>query len=425
MSAFGHHARFQQIVNYLEARTMMPTRPPSLESTKTALLKSGLFQKLDPAKNIIVAGTNGKGTVCATLSRLLHSAGTRVGLYTSPHLVYTTERIRIAEQEISKEQFVAAFDAVFTWIEKENLTHFEALTLIAAWIFYSGVLSIPVEYAIWEVGLGGRFDATNAIPHQHCGITRLGLDHQNLLGDSLTAIAAEKFGVVSKGNTVVFSPMETCLEPLKSEVIRKTNSTWVAAAKIESINSHAVRTPWGQAELALVGDRAAENTATALSLFAQLGFDPSKHLGALSQVQWPGRFQRLTCSTLSCACPIYLSGDHNPQGIESLLSILQRMAWNTLHIVIGIAHDKDATQMLQKLSELKSVKLYLTETPYKTRPLAEYPRIWREKAVTENPDVMDLLRTLGTQAQADDLIIVTGSLYLVGKVLAAAPERFL
>ncbi|HLE01501.1 MAG TPA: hypothetical protein VJB59_14655 [Bdellovibrionota bacterium] len=417
MTTLYQHSEFSEITRFLEARCMMPTRPPALDSTRRALKRAGLLERIVPAKNIIIAGTNGKGSVSATLSRLLHSAGIRAGLYTSPHLVSTTERIRVAEQDISQETFVSAYHAVSKLIESEELTHFEALTLIATWIFYSGEASPPIDFAIWEVGLGGRLDATNAIPHQFCAITRLGLDHQNLLGNSLSEIAAEKFGVIPARGHVIYSPLDPSLEPLRAQTEKLTNSEWKPAVPVDILSLDEIMTPWGRAKLTLPGLRGAENTATALSIFAELGFDPSPHLPSLASVRWPGRFQEI--SIPGCPCPVHLSGDHNPQGITSLIEILRQLSWNQLHLILGIAHDKDSDSMFEKILELPRVKLYLTETPYKTRKLVTYSGKWLNLSSDKDPDVHALLRRVSQQATPGDRIVISGSLYLVGKVLAA------
>ncbi len=403
--------KYTEAIEQLEALGIMPTSMPQLAPMRRALRHVGLAERIDPHTNIIVAGTNGKGTTAATLSRLITSAGNKVGLYTSPHLVSTTERFRINEQDISEEQFVSAYQKLRPIIDAEGLTHFEALTLIAAELFFA---MERVDYAIWEVGLGGLYDATNAIPHSFCAISRLGLDHQAILGQTLPEIACQKFGVIGKNAVVVSSPLDPSLSALRQEVITRQSCRWVDSKPVDLIGTNQLSTPWGPALMALPGARAVENTALALTLFEQMGFDASSALPCLEQVRWPGRFSPFGADRF--ACPAYLSGDHNLQGVESLIQILSQHSWQTLHLVVGIGRDKPVTEMLQRLCALPRVKLYLTETPFKPLYLEEYPAPFKSQAVLQNKNISVLLERVQREAGSADLIVVTGSLYLVGEI---------
>jgi dihydrofolate synthase/folylpolyglutamate synthase len=403
---------YVRAVNELEGLGIMPASMPSLEPMQRALARSGLLPRIHAERNIIIAGTNGKGTTAATLSRLLLSAGQRVGLYTSPHLVTTRERIRIDDEDLSEEDFTRAYRAVQGIVREERLTHFEALTLIAAHVLHSGDFGPPVEWAIWEVGLGGMFDATNAIPHSSVAITRLGLDHQSILGNSIEEIARQKFGVIGREAAVVHFPYEDSLSDLRGEIERETRCRWVPARLPEY---EGAETAWGKAPLSILGDRAKENTAVALTLFEVLGFEVRAHLGALAQVRWPGRFSRLEWPGMPC--PLYVSGDHNPQGIESLLRILETRKWETLHCIVGIGQDKDAEGMFEALSRLARIKFYLTETSFKPLTLEKYPVDITRRATAQDKDPTALLDRVAGVARPGDLVVVTGSLYLVGTLL--------
>jgi dihydrofolate synthase/folylpolyglutamate synthase len=396
---------YEQIVQELESLGIMPTRMPSLAPMKDALQKTGLIRAFSPRRQVIIAGTNGKGTTAATLSALLHAQGIRVGLYTSPHLVTTRERIRIAEQDVSEEAFVQAYLELKPWIQ--GLSHFETLTLIAAHLFQKS----DTEWNVWEVGLGGLHDATNAIPHHYCGIAELGLDHQNILGNTLQEIAEQKFGIISPGNSVVSHPLVPELEPLREEVIRKTSCNWHLARDLSY---------WPGAELALPGSRARRNTALALELLEQMGFSARLALPHLSQVRWPGRFSRIQSGHFPC--PVYLSGDHNPQGAQSLVELLQSMQWERLHLLVGIGKDKDAAEILSILSTLPRRSLTLTEIPFKPLSLADYPPTHLHESVDSQSDPLAALSAITQRASARDLIVITGSLYLVGIFLGAYPS---
>jgi dihydrofolate synthase / folylpolyglutamate synthase len=398
---------FSDVVQYLENLTIMPKTMPGLEKIRSAVVEKKWFHDLDPKKIITVAGTNGKGTTCAVLEALLLSANQKVGLYTSPHLIQTVERIRTNGADISEIDFIELFLQNKDLIEKNELSHFEALTLMAADYFFSKDL----DYVIFEVGLGGTFDATNIFPNYYSVITKLGLDHQNILGDTIQDIAKNKFGIVKNNTIVVHHELPDDVEELKTK-----NSIWIQSKIFESEfqnNTWSVQTYWGSAEINLPGRRSAENAATALTLFENLGFEPKQHLAALNKIQWSGRMQKISWPNIQAS--IFLSGDHNPQGIYSLIEILKNYQWNTLHLIVGVGQDKMCDEMFRQLLTLQNIKLYLTVTPFKGRKLDEYPNWVVQQAVVQNDSVVQILDELETNE--NDIVLVTGSLYLVGTVL--------
>jgi dihydrofolate synthase/folylpolyglutamate synthase len=429
---------YRQIVTDLEARGIMPDKAPSLLPMQKALEKLVPPNHFRPERTIVVAGTNGKGSVCATLESLFLAAGETVGLYTSPHLEETTERIRINGKEISQELFCRAYLAVSNKTHDIPLTHFEVLTAMAAWIFFSGEAIPPVQHPIFEVGLGGIWDATNAIPHRNCIITSLGYDHQNLLGNSLEEIATNKFGIVQQGATVVHSkfPSEARESILKlSKAVQvATGSQWIESVPFESLTADLtvemnsgssldfssnepqflIKTQWGRTPLSLAGERGAQNTATALTFFAQLGYNPSDYLSVLNQIQWPGRMEKHKGAK---PCPTYSSGDHNSQGAKSLVQLLKYYKRKHLYILVGVGRDKDLDGILAPLFSLKDASddtsIFLTETPFKGRSVEDYGK-WRNLASGASKDSVGMLRKIQTLACPEDMILVTGSLYLVG-----------
>lgn len=410
---------YTEAVAYLENLQLMPKTMPGLDKIKSALILTDWYASIDPNKIIVVAGTNGKGTTCAALESLLLAAGQRVGFYSSPHLVSTTERIRLNGIDISEHDFVILFQESLPLIEKCGLSHFEALTLMAGFYFFGKSWSHNLDFVILEVGLGGSFDATNAFPHKYCGITKLGKDHVNILSDDLVEIAKNKFGIVGNKNIVVHHKIPAEVTELKKTTQKLTNSNWVEAEnyemQIKKGPSYFITYNDSTFQINLPGARAAENIMTAISLFQVLGFDLSGHQKALNTVRWPGRMQSLKWPGMKCS--LYLSGDHNLQGVESLLEILNHHTWKNLYLVVGIGVDKDAELMLEKFCEIKYAKLCLTETPFKGRTISDYPKRFLEIAVKQNADVGELLKQISAEAQEGDLVLVTGSLYLVGEVL--------
>lgn len=405
--------KFIAVVEYLENLTMMPKTMPGLEKMRSAVADTNWFYNLDPKKIITVAGTNGKGTTCKVLEALLRAENKKVGLYTSPHLIKTTERIRYNGADISENDFVALFIKNKPLIDKHQLSHFEALTLMAADYFFSN----GTDYVIFEVGLGGTFDATNIFPNGYSVITKLGLDHQNILGSTIQEIANNKFGIIKENSLVVHHKLPEGIVPPQVKgakwVQAKVGSTTVS--KIDNIPKWSIHTPWGDSEFNLIGDRAVENTMTALTLFEELGFSSKNRLGILKNISWSGRMQKIKWPKIMC--PIYLSGDHNLQGILSLIDILKYFEWKTLHLIVGIGQDKSCEEMFSKLLDLPRVKLYLTETPFKGRKISEYPKAIIEKSGVQNENIFEIFDLI--QTEKNDLVVVTGSLYLVGKVLQA------
>ncbi len=388
---------FIEVVQYLENLGIMPKTAIGLHKISDAINLKIWFSRINPKKIITIAGTNGKGTTAAALEALLLNANQKVGLYTSPHLVKTTERIRLNGLDCTEQQFIKTFNENKNLIDLYQLSHFESLTLIAADIFFQ----MELDYVIFEVGLGGSFDATNIFPNHYSVITKLGLDHQNILGDTIEEIAKNKFGIIKKNSVVVHHKLPEEVLELAQIVKNKTNSKWNFA------NNYEFKTN-------LLGPRSIENINTAITLFETLGFEFKKHQLALLKINWPGRMQKIVYPNINC--DFYLSGDHNLQGIESLLEIINNLDYKNIHFVVGIGAEKDADQMLQKLVSVKNSKLYLTETPFKGLSLADYPEQFLNQAADMNKEVFKLLSSV--KAEREDVVVVTGSLYLVGLVLS-------
>lgn len=414
---------YSEVVKNLEALQIMPKTMPGLEKIKKALVQTNWYSGLDANKIIVVAGTNGKGSTSAALEALLLDADQCVGFYSSPHLVSTTERIRVNGRPISEEQFVQLYQNCESLIKSCELSHFEALTLMMGDFFFNSKWNQHLDYAILEVGLGGLFDATNAFPHKFNVITKLGLDHVNILGNTLTEIAKNKFGVVGKKSIVVHQPLQEELHDLKMQYQKETNSNWVEVPKVQwEVKKNQLEPKYivhyesEKFEINLLGERAVENVMTAITAFEVLGFLPTGHTKALSKINWQGRMQKSGWPSIKC--PVYLSGDHNQQGVDSLIQILKDFNYQNLHLVVGIGVDKDAESMFQALLNLENVKLYLTETPFKGRKIGEYSSAVAAKSVYQSHDLKEVLESVGKSASEADLCVVTGSLYLVGQFLS-------
>lgn len=384
------------------------------EISKIAFEKLGFC--VDPQKVILVAGTNGKGTTSATLAALLESAGYKVGLYTSPHLVKVNERIKVDFKDISDEDFVDSFSFVKENLGGVEISQFEYFTFIACHHFF---VREKVDYVVFEVGLGGLYDATNVIPHNMCVITKLGFDHEKYLGNTIESIAENKFGIINNPADQVVVYLDFKNPSVEEILFRKNAKRFVKNIDFKyEVDAEQqppvfyIKTAFGKAKLALPGYRACENTALAITTFAELGFNVSENMEAISSVKWPGRMDSINVRNRR----VYLSGDHNPQGIDSLIEILQYYEYEKIHFIVGIAIDKDFGKILEKLSTIPRSEIYLTETAFKPRAICDYGE-WLDKCKRADKDRVALLRWVVENASQNDIVVVTGSLYLVGDIL--------
>ena len=419
---------FNEAIADLERRGIMPLRAPSLETTNLALSRFALHYPKDLQKIILVAGTNGKGSTSKTLETLLRSNGRRTGMFSSPHLVDYRERILLGGAMVTAELFENAWRVVRDKTMDLPLSHFEMLTVMASWLFFSGVEIEPVEFAIFEVGLGGLWDATNAIPHGTAVISRLGFDHQEILGRTLLEIARNKFGIVNHGCRVIHQAFDDELISLRAETVSRTQSEWRCAPPFEvkvaysasepTLPIFVIQSQWGQAPINLAGRRGAENINLAMTVLEQLGFEPAQSLNVLAQIEWPARMQRLTGRWVDehATCPIFLSGDHNPQGIESLIDLLKFYSWRELRLVVGVGIKKDLDEIFERLFTLRNLKIWLTQADFLGRDENGFGR-WFERCEGFYRQPLEALAAATASAQPQDLCVVTGSLYLAGDLL--------
>ena len=383
--------------------------------------------KIDPQKIIIVAGTNGKGTTCATLQRLLYGIGKNVGFFSSPHMEKINERIKFNCIDISDEDFCNIFRDICLKFKNSvpNLSHFEWLTVMAAYYFFE-IHQDDIDFAILEVGLGGTKDATNMLPHNFSVITKLGFDHMNVLGNTIEEIAANKFGIIQKNNTVFHTKFPGEITALQKKYETEKKAKFIESCdyllsvdKSKYLPQFFVRTPFGKFNIKLPGKRAAENTALALTIFNEIiGPDWSNfHIheriqSFLEDVHWPCRMERVTYRDRT----VYLSGDHNPQGIDSLIEVLKHYRYSKIHIIVGICKDKQHDIMLEKLFSISDSIIYLTETPFKTLPVNEYNEKFKKSAAFISANQLETLNYAIDSSYENDLILVTGSLYLTGEI---------
>ncbi|MCR4555494.1 MAG: hypothetical protein K5766_01640 [Alphaproteobacteria bacterium] len=397
----------QEILSFLEKQNKYHT-PDELKECLEIL---GI--KFPPQKVILVTGTNGKGSTCATLQTLLIAAGKNVGFFSSPHMVKINERIKYNGINISDADFSRIFEIVRAKLADFRLSFFEYLTLIAAYYFY---FEKQIDFAIFEIGLGGTLDATNAIDHDISVITRLGIEHEDILGKDLRSIAENKFGIIRKNNIVFHTEFPEEISDIYSKCLVEKNARFFKAQKLDyfvcknKYPKYFVNINGQSYKLSLLGERAVENTSLAVEIFKYLVPDYERHLSVLKNVNWPCRMEKIQYKNRD----VFLSGDHNPQGIQSLMEILQNFEFENIHFVIGICSDKDSDQMIKILSSIRNSHIYLTETPVKTLNIENYSEFVRSTTEFSSIYPIEALEKAVAKALDNDLIVVTGSLYLTG-----------
>jgi dihydrofolate synthase/folylpolyglutamate synthase len=359
-----------------------------------------------------VAGTNGKGSTCAMIEAGLRAAAQRTGLYTSPHLLEPTERIQIGGLPVSQDDFARAFDVVHETAIGLPLdchpTYFETITAMAFWLFREK----HVETAVVEVGLGGRLDATNVVQPLLTVITPIDYDHQNYLGDTIEEIAGEKAGILKPGIPAVFAPQREAAatvllaraKALKAPVIDAATFP-PSAVEVDERESR-FRTHAGVAvRCPLAGEHQVENAVTATLALEQLGVAPD----GIAEARWPGRLEHVAPNP-----DIILDGAHNPAGARALAQYLKRFyGHRKLWMIFGAMGDKAVGEVAGILFPIAQ-ELMLTApsnaralSPEKLRQLAG-----RGRTAATAAQALELVRE---EAESDDAIVVTGSLYLVGE----------
>lgn len=402
----------------------------------TEALLDALGRPQDSFPSVQIAGTNGKGSVAAMLDATARAAGIRTGLYTSPHLVSITERIRLAGREISREDFARAVARVrAAGVEVERATgamptFFEQTTAAALVAFRDE----RIELAILETGLGGRLDATTVARARTVAITPIALDHQEYLGSTLEEIAAEKAAIIRPGVVAVVASQF----PEAEAVIRRRAAECGVAPRVATRDIHIEGTEAGgrlrvsfktsrdtypDITLALRGRHQTTNAAVAIELAEALreqGFDISRDavVGGLEHAEHPGRLEMLTPTG---APPLLLDGAHNPAGAHALRAYLDEFVRAPLTMIFGAMRDKEIDEIGATLFPVAR-RLILTrpDNPRAAAPESlmrcAVPFAADSSTITLAPTARDALRVARIQTPPGGLICVTGSLYLIGEV---------
>lgn len=371
-----------------------------------------------------VAGTNGKGSVCAFLAQILQESGFRVGLFTSPHLVCPEERIRINNREISPQEFHAQFERIWAAIEafygsasEHYARFFEVLTLMALDYFRSQ----SVDWAVIECGVGARKDATRVISSAVSVLTNVELDHRDSLGETIAQIAYQKAAVVSEaGSLITAESKPEALAEIARECQRKNARLLqvdLSRLKARSNSWDGQRFAWREwddLEISLVGGYQLGNAVLALEAARLLGISESAIRAGLRKTRWPGRMELLQKNPY-----VMLDGAKNPAGVRALVSALESLEYKRLIVILGISDRKDAAAMIREIAPRASLVI-VTRAAYRGIDPAQLALFIRPYGVpyTCAATCDQALQSALSQAHEDDLICVTGSLFVVGEVRA-------
>jgi len=424
---------FQESIDYLFGLGYeLSVKKFGLENTYTLLKALG-----NPQQSFVkvqVAGTNGKGSTCAFLESILVQAGVKVGVNTSPHLLSVTERIRINGVDISEENF-AEYVTKVKKISEELVksgalqgmpTFFEHITCIAQMVFADA----GVEVAILETGLGGRFDATTATEAEIVAITPIALDHTKTLGDTIEKIASEKAAIIREGvKAVIAKQPEAAMEVIRGKC--KTENVAPMFAKEVKTESGSeglkITTPdheYENLKLGLEGKHQIENSITAIMLAEHLieeGFPISKtnFREGVKQAKHKGR--------LEFSNGILYDGAHNVAGAEALREYIDEHIDLPITMIFGAMGGKNLSEISRILFPLAKQIIFATPENPRAKPgieIAEYAEeFFDSDDIFVVDEILETIKKARELAGGENLILVTGSLYLIGEIQAVFKNR--
>ena len=410
---------YHESVDYLES---LQRRRPKLGTETTATLLSELGRPHEEIDCVQIAGSNGKGSTARMLERVLREDGLDVGLYTSPDLDDVRERMLVDGRKIPKERvcsFVAEIESAVERLREagDAPTYFEVLTALAL----SHFAAESVDVAVLEVGIGGRYDATSAVDPIASAVTSVSLEHTDLLGETIEEIARDKAQVAPADAPLVTGADGPALEAIRTE----TDAISVGGDAADVVaTEHGLDSPvesavsitapeWSvETNLPLPGSHQATNAGVAAVLADQIAStDPDTIARGLRKAHWPGRFEVVSRAPIAV-----LDGAHNPGACETLSDLLERYAYDDLHLVFGVMTEKDHEGMVEALPEPDSVFLCRPNVP-RAESLAVLADAFEGRAgrIDRSGSVLEATERALSRADDDDLVLVAGSLYAVAE----------
>ncbi|HUN89968.1 MAG TPA: folylpolyglutamate synthase/dihydrofolate synthase family protein [Terriglobales bacterium] len=411
------------------------------------MLLEALGNPQEKFKSVLIAGTNGKGSTAATLASILLAAEHKTGLYTSPHLVRVNERIRVDGVEVSDADFTRAYERAeqeaLSLVAEGKLPHhpsfFEMLTAMA-FLYFAWA---AVEIAVLEVGMGGRLDATNVVDPVVAVIADISLDHQKFLGNTITEIATEKAGIIHPGGLVVTLPQHPGANDVIGKTVMQRGATAVSAVQyVPPVSPGAEGTAWDRrgpggrnaypltvmgreitVDSPLVGRHQLRNIALAIAAAEQLNqagvaVTPAQIERGIRETNWPGRFQVIP--SVGERPDIVLDVAHNPAGAWALRSALsERFPDRRITLLFAVLRDKTVGEISEILFPIADqIVITSVNNPRAASPeeIANASRMTTD-AILEPNLATALARAINMTAK-DGLLVISGSIYLVGAALS-------
>ena len=381
---------------------------------------------------MLVGGTNGKGSCSSTLATILTRSGRRTGLFTSPHLTRFGERFLVNGAQLPDKDLLSGLAAVRPHAEELKATFFEIVTALACLLFARA----GVEVAVMEVGLGGRFDATNALTPRLSIVTNVALDHTDILGDTVEEIAADKAGIM-RPDTITLTgagdnAVGAALAVLRDAAQKLGAPLWAIGEDVTLAADDlgwsglrcAVRSPLGRIEVTtpLLGVHQAPNVALAVVAAQVLGAPEGAIQEGVVRTRWPGRLEPIRARDRT----FLLDGAHNPQAAQALAAAVKRLSIAPVKLVFGVAGDKDVPEIVAALTPCVA-EVILTRarlSPRAADPADLAPHWSVPTFVTETPE--EALTLVLGRTVPSEVVTVAGSLYLIGEVrpvlLGSEPE---
>lgn len=384
-------------------------------------------------RTVHVAGTNGKGSTSAFIASVLKEAGFMTGLYTSPHLERITERIRVAGEEIDQQEMAEITARVKNCIDtmlKEGYPHpteFETLTAIG----FEHFRRKGVEYAVVEVGMGGRLDATNVISPVVSVITPIGLDHMYVLGPDRVSIAREKAGIIKEGVPVLCAPQQQVVKDAIKDICADREIPFIYAGDGSIVNQRPVQGGqtfdfiWQQREyrgieIGLIGRHQAGNAALALLACLRLDISETVIREGLKKARWPGRMEVIRKEPL-----VLIDGAHNEEGAKALVEGLEQFFPDKrILLVLGMLKDKAVDRVVEILASY--AERVVTVSPVSTRAMDPIELMEIVKKYNSNADCVYTVQQAVEEyvtATTDWMIVFSGSLYMIGEARKLLPPE--
>lgn len=379
-------------------------------------------------KTVHIAGTNGKGSTAATIASIMKEAGYKVGLYTSPHLIDFTERIKINYKEIEEDEVVRLTEYIRSKIqdsefkdELERITFFEFTTAMALLYFKEA----EVDITVMETGMGGRLDATNVIKPMVSVITNISVEHKEYLGDTIEAVAFEKAGIIKDGVPLItgvdqpaaFQVIEKACNEKGAALYRLGRDFSFQRKGINTFSYNGIKESFDVLALNLRGGHQFQNASLAIATLEMLmdkGFaiSPECLIDGLGKVFWPGRLETVSQNPM-----IILDGAHNPAGAEVLSRAIGELEFSRLYLVLGIMADKEVEGIISYLAPLAN-EVILSRPKYERASKASDLLFFAKRYNINSQAFEDLREAIDyarSKAGSKDLILISGSLFTVGE----------